>query len=233
MPNYCYNTINISGDTEQLKEFASRHLVFEHDERKDQPVTTADLEYGKYLNAKLDCNTVIPLPEDLNIQANSLYEDTRTKVQQEIDRRLSNFANVDLSELDDTTRSYIDDTNNMMKVWKKQRSNIKKYGFAHWYDFCCEKWGSKWGAFSAGAVLADGLLVLDYDTAWCPIDGVVKKLIEMYPQFSFQCNYEEPGCAFQGELSGSNGVVTRDECWDYNPCEDEEDEEDEDEESTV
>jgi hypothetical protein len=122
-----------------------------------------------------------------------------------------------------------------MKTWEQQKTNIEKYGYANWYDFHCEEWGSKWGAFDGCMELhqQNETLSLFYATAWSPITGVVKKLIEMYPQLSFKYNYEEPGCAFQGELSGSNGVVTRDECWEYNPCEDEEDEEDEDEESTV
>ena len=50
-----------------------------------------------------------------------------------------------------------------------------------------------------------GLEVSDYDsleisfnTAWSPPEGVVEKLREKFPDLSFQCFFDEPGCEIAG-----------------------------------
>jgi len=38
------------------------------------------------------------------------------------------------------------------------------------------------------------ILALTFNTAWSPPEGIVEKLREKYPDLSFQCFYDEPGC---------------------------------------
>ena len=50
-----------------------------------------------------------------------------------------------------------------------------------------------------------GIEVQDYDTleisfntAWSPPEGVITKLREKFPELTFQCFYDEPGCEIAG-----------------------------------
>ena len=55
-----------------------------------------------------------------------------------------------------------------------------------------------------------GFEVQDYDTleiefltAWSPPEGVVAKLREKFPELTFQCFYDEPGCEIAGYYQDS------------------------------
>ena len=41
-------------------------------------------------------------------------------------------------------------------------------------------------------------LQLTFSTAWSPPEGIVEKLREKYPDLSFSCFYDEPGCEVAG-----------------------------------
>ena len=68
-----------------------------------------------------------------------------------------------------------------------------------WYHWCIQNWGTKWDACDVGVEYEDSeILALQFNTAWSPPEGVVEKLREKFPDLSFQCFYDEPGCEIAG-----------------------------------
>ena len=68
-----------------------------------------------------------------------------------------------------------------------------------WYMWCVNNWGTKWDAGDVDIEYQDSeILELEFDTAWSPPEGIMEKLREKYPELSFQCFYDEPGCEAAG-----------------------------------
>ena len=79
----------------------------------------------------------------------------------------------------------------------REAANIKKYGFAHWYDFQVARWGTKWNAYEIHT-LADekNTLMLEFETAWSPPTGIYETLHAR--GFDVEATYCEQGCDFVG-----------------------------------
>ena len=68
-----------------------------------------------------------------------------------------------------------------------------------WYHWCVENWGTKWEPDMHGLDVSDyDSLEITFNTAWSPPEGVVEKLREKFPDLSFQCFFDEPGCEIAG-----------------------------------
>ena len=68
-----------------------------------------------------------------------------------------------------------------------------------WYHWCTDNWGTKWEADITGFEVQDyDTLEIEFQTAWSPPEGVVRKLREKFPELSFQCFYDEPGAEIAG-----------------------------------
>ncbi len=80
----------------------------------------------------------------------------------------------------------------------QQAANVEKYGYANWYDFCVNEWGTKWDVGADGNPAQDipGGLMLGFDSAWSPPIGAYEKLIGM--GFTIRAMYYESGMAFAG-----------------------------------
>ena len=84
-------------------------------------------------------------------------------------------------------------------------------GFDNWYDFCVNRWGTKWD-ISSGSECdrdEDGLgFNGSFDSAWSPPAGVVEQLVEL--GFEVTLYYNEPGMCYVGKFE--DGC---DDCYDY------------------
>ena len=80
----------------------------------------------------------------------------------------------------------------------QQAANLEKYGYANWYDFCVNEWGTKWDIGADGNPAQDipGGLMLGFDSAWSPPIQAYEKLQAM--GFRITAMYYEPGMAFAG-----------------------------------
>ena len=68
-----------------------------------------------------------------------------------------------------------------------------------WYSWCIENWGHQVGRYVTGIEVQDyDTLEISFNTAWSPPEGVVEKLREKFPELTFQCFYDEPGCEIAG-----------------------------------
>ena len=80
----------------------------------------------------------------------------------------------------------------------QQAANVEKYGYANWYDFCVNEWGTKWEIGADGNPAQDipGGLMLGFESAWSPPIQAYEKLF--YMGFKIRAMYFEPGMAFAG-----------------------------------
>ena len=86
----------------------------------------------------------------------------------------------------------------------QQAANVKKYGYANWYDFCVNEWGTKWEIGADGNPAQDipGGLMLGFESAWSPPIAAYEKLTEQ--GFRIRAMYYESGMAFAGVWEDGN-----------------------------
>ena len=121
-------------------------------------------------------------------------------------------------------REGADDSPEQKALVAAEESNLDKYGYKNWYDWCVNNWGTKW---NAGGDNPDMMVDYDYDedgdtvialfqfdTAWAPPLGVMQKLKDDHPELSIECRYHEPGVGFFGVWT--DGV---DRCYEFESIE--------------
>jgi hypothetical protein len=92
-----------------------------------------------------------------------------------------------------------DDTDpKQIELEAQEKSNIEKHGYATWYEFCVNEWGTKWDVGADGYPADDipGGLMLTFDSAWAPPTGAYEKLQDL--GFRVRAMYYECGMAFAG-----------------------------------
>lgn len=90
--------------------------------------------------------------------------------------------------------------------------NVRKFGYSNWYDYCVDKWGTKWEVDCYDIQdLDDNTITTYFDSAWSPPIGIYDELVNQ--GFTVEAYYYEPGCAFVGKYD--NGV---DECIGFEDC---------------
>ena len=93
---------------------------------------------------------------------------------------------------------------------KRAAKNIKKYGYATWYEWCCEEWGTKWNACNTYIDWDEDFnIYFTFQTAWSPPEPVIKALVEKYKLLTFSGQITEESNAFMGVIGGKNGVYIR------------------------
>ena len=92
----------------------------------------------------------------------------------------------------------------------QQKANVEQYGYANWYDFCVNQWGTKWEIGADGNPAQDipGGLMLGFDSAWSPPIAAYEKLTEQ--GFRIRAMYYESGMAFAGVWEEG-----ADDCYEY------------------
>ena len=112
--------------------------------------------------------------------------------------------------------------NESVKLAKQYIYNYNKYGYADWYNWRCDNWGTKWD-----------LTELDYNkdtmifqTAWNFAGNVILELSRRYPEAVFECKFADEGMQENsGILKIKDGEVFEekynlemesiDKIWDY------------------
>ena len=195
MPNYVTNRIEISATGQTLED-----------------ILTAIQRPGD-VRGSFDFNRLIPMPEALNITEGSITDQSisaflshlKDEIQEhpdlpgkaeDIKRYLSAAAEVkkhsfltsyeympaeEIAAKAEKSNMSVED---YLELGKKYLDNQLSYGYATWYRFCSDKWGTKWNADSGCLLDADGNL--RFDTAWAAPEPIMKALSEKFPTVSFQ-----------------------------------------------
>ena len=164
MPNWITNIVTVKENVEEFKK--------------------------NFLNEKgeVDFNVVIPCPQDListesgsrsysqeeswkltdeqkaiQLQLETLYKDTYTQ-KEFVDLIMDETYNNPYFEM--PRKQWSDETTiNVAKGYY----NLQKYGYVDWYNFCIDKWGTKWNVDPDEVYvdeMSDGSLKITFDTAW-------------------------------------------------------------------
>lgn len=136
--------------------------------------------------------------------------------------KFCNFAIPVPQDLKDTmSGSYGDDERQALLEAQTAR-NVETHGYGNWYDFCVNRWGTKWDVNCDGGVeVSDDGLTIDasFESAWSPPCGVYEALVE--DGYDVVGYYYEPGMGYVGkwdngcddciDYSGHNSKTVRDE----------------------
>ena len=77
--------------------------------------------------------------------------------------------------------------------------NLSTYGYANWYDWCVNEWGTKWDVDAIETIELEGdvdHITFGFDSAWSPPTGAMAYLVDK--GFTVKLYYYEPGMAFAG-----------------------------------
>lgn len=70
-------------------------------------------------------------------------------------------------------------------------NNLKETGYASWYDWSVEKWGTKWNAYGFPKSLDTSLGFVCFQTAWSAPIPVISALSSIYPNARFSLEYAD------------------------------------------
>lgn len=181
MPNWCNNTLSISGDADSITMFM-------------EGVTTTD----KDGNIKYDIlGGLYPIPQELKDTTSGYFTAEPHP----------NWK-VSLDEGKITQEWYDELVERNATGYAQNQSNLAKYGVKDWYDWCCSRWGTKWGDCNTELLgKSDTHIDFAFDSAWSPpIDGLAH-ISTMFPNLSFTITYEEGGMGYFGATKIENGMT--------------------------
>ena len=80
----------------------------------------------------------------------------------------------------------------------QENANRDKYGYANWYDWCVNEWGTKWDVGDEGSatINEDGSLTASFNSAWAPPIEAYRVLEDL--GFEIKAYYFEGGMMFAG-----------------------------------
>lgn len=170
MPNYVKNILTFTGDSQTI-------------EKLFKTVKTKESDF--------DFNTIIPMPESLNIESGSSSELSydyicylkSKKMSDNLTRLYQRYANQDEANKENLTdtgfEKYLQAQCFLnISLGKQVYENVKKYGYKDWYDWSRKVWGTKWNAMVAEKINENEI---DFDTAWTAPFPVMMKLSAMFP----------------------------------------------------
>jgi hypothetical protein len=83
----------------------------------------------------------------------------------------------------------------------------------NWYNFQCDKWGTKWDAGDVSLATSAGEVMISYNTAWSIPTPVIEAMVEQHPDLTFHFwSEEEQG--WGAEFQGVDGVLSVTNEWD-------------------
>jgi hypothetical protein len=99
-----------------------------------------------------------------------------------------------------------DDTDpEQIKLHEQTMHNLSTYGYANWYDWCVNEWGTKWDVGGEGdqaTVHSPNSISMNFDSAWAPPVPAMQKFQDL--GFRVKLVYWESGMCFAG-LFDENG----------------------------
>ena len=179
---------------------------------------------GKFSNEDgFSFEKVIPMPKELNIESGSRGQDglmylflendndiSKEKINQ-VFRSLNPFHSDIYKEKrfklveekyseNKGKPEYIES----IKLAKQYISNYNKYGYANWYNWRCDNWGTKWDLSELGCN-KDTMI---FQTAWGFAEKVIIVLSRNYPEAVFECKFADEGIQENsGILKIKNGDI--------------------------
>ena len=84
-----------------------------------------------------------------------------------------------------------------------------------WYEWNRANYGTKWDDMTIDySAYGDGELVVEFMSAWAPPSEFIENVYKKFPNLHFKLKYDEPGMAFFGVTTASEGKYN-DSCQNY------------------
>lgn len=168
MPNHVYSRLIVSGDPSDIKKFKKAAYGFYGNSNKEL--------------SDLSCDAFIPYPKYLR------------KMDEKREKWLTKYTDWGGE-----------------KTWGWEfNEEAKKLGFDYkdvpkdsynsgGHGWCCDKWGTKWGFYEVDLYLiSKNRLEYRFETAWSPALPVLKKMIKLFPELSFEYRFFDEGGNYWG-----------------------------------
>jgi hypothetical protein len=82
----------------------------------------------------------------------------------------------------------------------QEKANLEAHGYATWYDYCVNEWGTKWDVggddYNEPQQDSPNKITMSFDSAWAPPTAAMDKFMDL--GFSVRLYYYEPGMCFAG-----------------------------------
>jgi len=172
LPNWCENTVRISGSEEDIKKLM------------------------ELITDEFDFDKILSLPPELKGFTRPV--DIITEAQfKEQEKRYEVWKNASKEEREEKKLGswFI---RGMTK--KMEKRFLADYGATNWYDWCVNNWGVKWSASDVVCKAYDCDVDFSFMTPWSPPTGIYNKLVELFPNISISWLYNEPGMELAGYL---------------------------------
>lgn len=191
------------------------------------------LPFIKGEDTGFDFNTLVPMPEELNIESSGTM---RLSFACELYRKEKKVLDIlrQRSRTGMTMEQLLDQMEKGQEtspeLGKKAYENYKRYGFTDWYDWCVHYWGTKWNAVS----VESGEDYLQFETAWSAPIPVITALAQRFPDIGFthiwadedigqncgQVQYADgkPQEWYIPDAESSDAYDLYEECWGESDC---------------
>ena len=187
MPNWCSNTLEISGTADEVKRF--KRLAEGPTDTYNEFRSAEKGSWGEY--------------DDIRVRA------IASVLPQEGDSILLSFHR--LYPVPEEIRRYPYDDNQAIKL-SKALGEPNSYGGYGWQS---NHWGCKWGACDIElSVDEECFLQYDFNTPWGPPMGLLLKVSKDFPNLELSIDYRESGMGFAGKAAWSNGECEFQDTWD-------------------
>ena len=177
MPNWCTNSLHISGDEAQRRDFIERITTTDEEGRKEYRILP----------------NLFPTPEELQITSTFVTAEPNPKW-------LEWVADGTWSQADYDERVARD-----ADIYAKQQANLAKYGHKDWYDWCVANWGTKWGDCDTELLDDSNTIDITFQSAWSPPVDAIIHISTLFPDLVFSMSWYEEGMDFYGGMAVKNG----------------------------
>lgn len=206
MPNNITNEITFGADSASLAAF---HKMLAEVRAEDGPL------------GSIDFNKLIPMPEELNIEAGSrtdkglrLYtafvkESEALAYQGLFSPPEAHDAAVQ-AHLEKYTKLEQDDP----ETWalgKQAVENILKHGAPTWYEWAPKHWGTKWNAYRCQP-LGPGAHTMRFLTAWDGVPKILEALSKRYPDRRITYRWADEDMGYHvGQMIFERGIMVEED----------------------
>lgn len=181
MPNWCSNSLYVSGDSDKVNEFKGWVIT----EVKDTEIVR-DESY------------------------NAVLDETGNPVMKEVIREKFTFEKLFPTPLElvadvDPIPHKEGEDDEAYQI--RMNELMEKYGASGWYNWRVSNWGTKWDACESDWDLDEGDMTIHFQTAWAPPIGWLENVSAQFPELTFKMLFQEEGQGFCGRADGVDGMV--------------------------
>lgn len=198
MPNHVTSRCTVTGPAEDIVALRAQifsldedqNLFFDFDKIIPMPVMLRKVEES---NVSKQGAALIKLRADCNSHApfafGELYDFEVKRIRADVEMPTEHIQAV--------AKAYLTKHPEFEIKGAQRLQAILETGFASWYPWALENWGTKWGAYDF-ELLSDEPLLFKFETAWSFPIPVFTTLAYAFPSLKFDCVTYDDGANFAG-----------------------------------